>query len=165
MSRLLLKLTLMVAMFMSMTNAHSQELSKPLFNIIEIEGITVFGKSIDNQTRCVHWHSALDVIAIKFKCCDKYYPCFSCHEEEADHKHEVWPKDAFDQKAILCGVCGHELTIQEYMDSNNTCPKCEANFNPGCSNHYHLYFDVPEKGKAVAYFGIRQLEKIQKETR
>ncbi|GHB49992.1 hypothetical protein GCM10008106_33460 [Mongoliitalea lutea] len=113
----------------------------------------------------MHWHSALDVIAIKFKCCDKYYPCFSCHEEEADHKYEVWPKDAFDQKAILCGVCGHELTIQEYMDSNNSCPKCEANFNPGCSNHYHLYFDVPEKRKAVAYFGIRQLEKIQKETR
>jgi uncharacterized CHY-type Zn-finger protein len=144
--------------------SHSQNEAKPLFNIIEIEGITVFGKSIDNQTRCVHWHSALDVIAIKFKCCDKYYPCFSCHEEEADHPHQVWPKNEFDQKAILCGVCGHELTIQEYMDSNNTCPKCDANFNPGCSNHYHLYFDVPEKRKEVAYFGMRSLGKIDKKS-
>lgn len=139
--------------------SHSQQEEKPLFNIIKIEGTTVFGKSIDKQTRCIHWHSALDVIAIKFKCCDKYYPCFSCHEEEADHKHEVWAKDEFDQKAILCGVCGHEMSIQEYMDSNNLCPKCEASFNPGCSNHYHLYFDLPEKSKPISYFGMRGLQR------
>ncbi|MGY6522709.1 MAG: CHY zinc finger protein [Mongoliitalea sp.] len=152
---------LLIFLLISLTT-YGQDRVKPVFNIIEIDGITVFGKSIDNQTRCIHWHSALDVIAIKFKCCDKYYPCFSCHEEEADHTHEVWPKDEFDQKAILCGVCAHELTIQEYMESNNTCPKCEANFNPGCSNHYHLYFDVPEKGKEVAYFGMRKLGFIEK---
>ncbi|EKB49973.1 hypothetical protein B879_01398 [Cecembia lonarensis LW9] len=122
----------------------AQEAAPEVFNIVEIEGVRVFGKSVDHQTRCVHWHSALDVIAIKFKCCDKYYPCFSCHEEEADHEHQVWPKSEFNQKAILCGVCGHELSIQEYMDADNTCPKCEASFNPGCSNHYHLYFETNE---------------------
>lgn len=107
-----------------------------------IQGIRIFGKPIDNQTRCVHWHSDLDIIAIKFKCCDKYYPCFSCHEEEADHAHQIWPKVEFDQKAILCGVCGNELSIQEYKNSNNTCPHCQSQFNPGCSKHYHLYFEI-----------------------
>ncbi|WP_100627290.1 CHY zinc finger protein [Algoriphagus formosus] len=110
-----------------------------------IRGVQVFGKPVDNQTRCIHWHSDLDIIAIKFKCCDKYYPCFSCHEEEADHEHQVWPKSEYDQKAILCGVCGTELSIQDYMSSNNTCPKCQSAFNPGCSKHYHLYFDEEKK--------------------
>jgi len=122
----------------------AQEENQNIFNTVEIKGIRVFGKSLDKETRCVHWHSQLDVIAIKFKCCKKYYPCFSCHEEVADHKYEVWPKSEFEQKAILCGVCGHELSIQEYMDADNTCPKCEASFNPGCSKHYHLYFETEE---------------------
>mgnify|MGYP006193687779 FL=1 len=108
----------------------------------QIRGINVYGKPVDNQTRCVHWHSQLDIIAIKFKCCDKYYPCFSCHQEEANHEHKVWPKAEFDQKAILCGVCGKELSIKDYMDSNNTCPHCKSGFNPGCSKHYHLYFET-----------------------
>jgi uncharacterized CHY-type Zn-finger protein len=108
----------------------------------KINGINIYGKPVDQQTRCVHWHSQLDVIAIKFKCCDKYYPCFSCHEETADHKPEVWPKSEFDSKGILCGVCGTELKINEYMESNNTCPKCKAAFNPSCSKHYHLYFET-----------------------
>jgi uncharacterized CHY-type Zn-finger protein len=123
----------------------AQEKEKSPFNFIEVGEVRVFGKAIDKQTRCVHWHSQLDVIAIKFKCCDKYYPCFSCHEEEADHEHIVWPKSEFDQAAILCGVCGAELSIEDYMASDNTCPHCEASFNPGCSNHYHLYFETEEK--------------------
>ncbi len=122
----------------------AQETTTQAYKTIQIDGIDIFGKSIDNQTRCVHWHSPLDVIAIKFKCCDKYYPCFSCHEEEAAHPHQVWPKAQFDEKAILCGVCGHELSIQDYMNSNNTCPNCQASFNPGCSNHYHLYFEMED---------------------
>jgi uncharacterized CHY-type Zn-finger protein len=101
-----------------------EKVLEPL-KVSQIRGINVFGKTVDDQTRCVHWHSELDIIAIKFKCCDKYYPCFSCHEEEADHEHQVWPKEEFDQKAILCGVCGNELTITDYMASNNTCPTCK----------------------------------------
>jgi uncharacterized CHY-type Zn-finger protein len=127
----------------------AQEAAPQVFNIIEIEGVRVFGKSVDHQTRCIHWHSALDVIAIKFKCCGKYYPCFSCHEEEADHDHQVWPTSEFDQKAILCGVCGHELGILEYMEANNTCPKCEASFNPSCSKHYHLYFETDKSTSII----------------
>ncbi|WP_373520866.1 CHY zinc finger protein [Aquiflexum sp.] len=136
---LLISLTL-ILIFSS--NTFAQEKADQPFKFIEIGEIKVFGKSIDKHTRCLHWHSQLDIIAIKFKCCEKYYPCFSCHEEEADHEHKVWPKSEYGEKAILCGICGNELSIKDYMDSDNTCPHCQSGFNPGCSNHYHLYFET-----------------------
>jgi len=102
----------------------------------------VKGKLIDEHTRCIHYRSPLDVIAIKFKCCNQYYPCYDCHAEETDHRQDVWAKNEFDVKAILCGICYNEMTINEYLTCNNKCPFCQAAFNPGCSRHYHLYFDV-----------------------
>ena len=104
------------------------------------ERIEVYGKVIDDNTRCVHYHSPVDIIAIKFKCCDKYYPCYQCHQETADHSPKTWVKDDWDVKAILCGACKTELTIKEYLQSANCCPVCKAAFNPNCSKHYHLYF-------------------------
>jgi len=101
----------------------------------------IHGKPVDRQTRCVHYHSEHDIIAIKFKCCGDYYPCFECHQETAGHVAEVWPKSDWDQKAVLCGVCGHEMTINQYLLGNNQCPSCRELFNPNCSKHYHLYFD------------------------
>jgi uncharacterized CHY-type Zn-finger protein len=100
------------------------------------------GKPIDAQTRCVHWHSELDVIAIKFKCCGEYYPCYECHEETAGHQAEQWLPSEFDQKAILCGRCNSELTIQAYLSAGHQCPTCQGAFNPKCTNHHHLYFSV-----------------------
>jgi uncharacterized CHY-type Zn-finger protein len=105
-----------------------------------IYGVLVKGQVIDNQTRCSHWHSNLDIIALKFKCCDTYYPCYSCHEEKAGHKATTWEVGERDEKAVLCGGCGRELTIREYLASNNICPSCQASFNPNCKKHYHLYF-------------------------
>jgi uncharacterized CHY-type Zn-finger protein len=102
----------------------------------------VKGKIVDEYTRCVHYHSLLDVIAIKFKCCGEYYPCHSCHEEEASHVHKVWKKSEFDTKAVLCGVCNSEMTINDYLNCDNHCPYCNISFNPNCSKHYHLYFEV-----------------------
>ena len=99
------------------------------------------GKLIDDQTRCVHYHSPVDVIAIKFKCCAEYYPCYYCHEEEAGHEARVWNKNEWDTKAILCGVCKTELTINEYLVCADRCPICNASFNPNCNKHYHLYFE------------------------
>jgi uncharacterized CHY-type Zn-finger protein len=102
----------------------------------------VKGKLVDDETRCTHYHSALDIIAIKFKCCNTYYPCYYCHEETAGHAAEVWRKNEFDTKAILCGACKQEMTINEYQHSHYQCPHCSSNFNPKCSNHNHLYFEV-----------------------
>jgi len=101
----------------------------------------VKGRLVDDQTRCVHYHNPLDVIAIKFKCCDEYYPCYYCHQEEAGHAAEVWEKTSFGTKAILCGACLKEMTIAAYKHCNYECPFCKASFNPKCINHDHLYFE------------------------
>jgi uncharacterized CHY-type Zn-finger protein len=102
--------------------------------------IAVKGKMIDDETRCEHYHSEKDIIAIKFKCCDTYYPCFECHQETTNHQAQTWKKDEFETKAILCGNCKMELTIETYLQCNHQCPNCKAAFNSKCSNHYHLYF-------------------------
>ena len=102
---------------------------------------TVKGKTIDAQTRCVHFYSPLDIIAIKMKCCNSYYPCIYCHNEEAAHEARVWPKNEFEAKAILCGACNLEMAITEYLNSGYACPFCKAAFNPGCSNYHHFYFE------------------------
>lgn len=104
--------------------------------------IEVYGNLIDDNTRCSHYHSPADIIAIKFKCCNKYYPCFQCHEETAGHPVQTWKKDEWGTKVILCGICKTELNIEEYMRSGNSCPNCKAAFNPNCSRHYHLYFEI-----------------------
>ncbi|MDW0118258.1 CHY zinc finger protein [Sporosarcina thermotolerans] len=101
----------------------------------------VAGSVIDNETRCTHYHSILDIIAIKFYCCNTYFPCFQCHEEAGCGSPEVWPAEKFDEKAILCGCCGNELTVNEYQNCNSVCPYCTAKFNPGCSLHKRLYFE------------------------
>lgn len=103
----------------------------------------IFGKTFDEQTRCEHYHGPTDIIAIKFKCCLQYYPCHTCHQESTTHEPKVWTQQDFDKKAILCGVCKTELTIKEYLHSNNTCPHCKSSFNPNCATHYGLYFELP----------------------
>lgn len=100
------------------------------------------GQTVDNETRCSHYHTDLDIIAIKFRCCATYYPCFFCHEEEINHATEKWKKNEFDTLAILCGVCKHEMTINEYLNCSAVCPTCSSAFNPKCSNHYPLYFEI-----------------------
>ncbi|WP_373285558.1 CHY zinc finger protein [Paraliobacillus quinghaiensis] len=106
-----------------------------------MHGINVHGALIDKQTRCKHYDKPIDIIAIKFKCCETYYPCYKCHAEEADHQAKVWGREEFDHKAILCGKCGEELTINEYLNSNSSCSCCNASFNPGCQKHKYLYFE------------------------
>lgn len=101
----------------------------------------VYGSLVDNETRCTHYHTFLDVIAIKFKCCNKHYPCYQCHEEHETHPIKRWSEQEFDEKAIMCGVCKHEMSIQDYM-MTELCPKCQAHFNSRCKFHYHLYFEL-----------------------
>ncbi len=104
----------------------------------------VHGLDVGPRTECVHYRSALDIVAIRFACCGAYYPCFECHRAVASHAPQVWPRERFDQKAILCGACGAEMTINEYLASDSQCPRCHALFNPGCTGHRHLYFENGE---------------------
>jgi uncharacterized CHY-type Zn-finger protein len=105
-----------------------------------IHGVLVKGNVIDSETRCTHYHTNLDIIALKFKCCNTYYPCYTCHQEAVDHAPTTWELTERDEKVVLCGVCGHELTITEYLASNNTCPSCQSHFNPNCKKTLSLVF-------------------------
>jgi uncharacterized CHY-type Zn-finger protein len=110
----------------------------------------VRGVNVDSQTRCEHYRGPTDIIAIRMKCCGVYYACKDCHAALADHQIEVWPEREWNQQAILCGACGKELTITQYLQGHNRCPSCRAQFNSGCRNHRHLYFQVP-KAQATQY--------------
>lgn len=101
----------------------------------------VKGVNLVAETRCAHWHSPRDIIAIKMKCCGAYYACKDCHHELAGHAIVTWPRGEWDTRAVLCGACGTELTVRQYLDCENRCPNCAAEFNPGCREHHHFYFE------------------------
>jgi uncharacterized CHY-type Zn-finger protein len=103
----------------------------------------VRGIDLDAQTRCAHYRTVLDIVAIRMKCCGIYYACKECHEALADHPIAVWPQEEWSQPAVLCGACGGELSIARYMESGHRCNQCGAAFNPGCRNHYRFYFASP----------------------
>ena len=104
----------------------------------------IYGPVVDEETRCVHYHTSLDIVAIKFKCCGRFYPCYKCHEESEPHPIERWSREEFDEEAIYCGHCQHTLSINQYMGAA-VCPHCGANFNKRCKAHYHIYFEVDEE--------------------
>lgn len=103
--------------------------------------IAVRGTRVNARTQCVHYHSERDIIAIQHKCCGEFYACIQCHNEAANHAPEVWPKAEFQAAAVYCGHCHQTLSIASYLSCDSTCPHCQAAFNPGCANHYHLYFE------------------------
>lgn len=99
----------------------------------------VHGPVVDGQTRCIHYHTERDVVAIRFFCCGRYYPCHLCHDECAGHPAVPWPAARRAEHAVLCGVCGAELAIAAYLAAP-ACPACGAAFNPRCALHADLYF-------------------------
>lgn len=105
----------------------------------------VRGPVVDAQTRCIHYATPLDIIAIEFDCCRTFYPCHRCHDESTDHAARPWGADAGAHPAVLCGVCGHLLTIDAYATAS-ACPACGGAFNPGCKLHWELYFDPMLRG-------------------
>ena len=107
--------------------------------------VQVFGSLSDSsKTKCQHYNSDRDIIAIKLKCCQKFYSCILCHNAAEEHETMVWTVAEFDDKAIFCGNCESVLSIHNYLSCNSTCPLCLAEFNPRCSNHYHYYFDIKQ---------------------
>lgn len=105
--------------------------------------IHVYGHIVDAHTRCVHYHSPLDIVALKCRTCGKFYPCYKCHNECEDHEFGRWHKDEFGEQAVLCGNCGKTLSINEYMAAEK-CPHCNSSFNSGCASHYSIYFETSE---------------------
>ncbi|CEP62173.1 Hot13p LALA0_S04e09494g [Lachancea lanzarotensis] len=106
------------------------------------------GLLVDDQSRCVHWNSRVDVICFKFKCCQQYYACHSCHDALETHqiqRYKIAPGSS--EHVVLCGVCRKTMTFEQYhhtlkCDNNLQCPFCSASFNPNCNLHYSIYFDI-----------------------
>ncbi|RLM56511.1 hypothetical protein DVK02_08370 [Halobellus sp. Atlit-31R] len=103
--------------------------------------VSLRGVAVDSETRCTHWDSAVDVVALRFGCCETFSPCHACHAETADHEPEPWPRARLDEPAVLCGVCGTTLSARAYLDGDDACPECGAAFNPGCRRHRDRYFE------------------------
>lgn len=95
-----------------------------------------FGVGIDKDSRCQHYHSEVDVVALKCGQCQRYYACYECHDTLEDHgfvamhRAELYP--------VLCGACRNCLSQEEYK--GGSCPYCAHPFNPNCSLHDSIYF-------------------------
>lgn len=104
--------------------------------------VPVRGVAVDPETRCAHYHSPQDIIAIRFACCDVFYPCHSCHQATVRHEPERWGPSQFGTPAVLCGRCRTILSIEQYLEAEHECPACGAAFNPRCGRHHDRYFEV-----------------------
>lgn len=102
---------------------------------------SIHGVDVDEQGRCTHYDSPVDVVAIRFPCCDRYYACHRCHRVLADHEARRWRRTDFRERAVHCGHCLEELEIREYLRSTSDCPRCGGSFNPRCARHHSLYFE------------------------
>ncbi|WP_271497522.1 CHY zinc finger protein [Enterococcus sp. 5H] len=100
----------------------------------------IFGVLVDDEGRCTHYHSEVDIVANKCYECQQYFACYQCHDELVDHQFKAWPiSEEFEEKIILCGFCKTELSYEDYQ-KNNRCLKCNHLFNENCSIHRHIYF-------------------------
>jgi uncharacterized CHY-type Zn-finger protein len=102
----------------------------------------VRGIDLDAQTRCAHYRMPFDIVAIRMHCCDTYYACKECHDALAGHSLKPWPRSEWSRLEIICGACGVEMSIRDYLDCADACPNCGHAFNPGCGLHRHFYFDM-----------------------
>jgi len=96
----------------------------------------IFGKLTDDQGRCIHYHSPLDIIANKCGKCGHFYACYKCHDELEDHKFEPLPSS--QRWTVMCGVCGRQCSYDEYSKLKE-CPDCKSSFNPKCAEHKSCY--------------------------
>ncbi|MDW3648542.1 MAG: CHY zinc finger protein [Bacteroidia bacterium] len=112
------------------------------FSEILIGGQRVQGLELDSQSRCVHWNSELDIVALRMPEDEAFYACYECYEAIHHTLPPRWKKEDFEEaKSILCGQCGTVMSVRTYLDSKNHCPSCKSSFNPGCAKHYHFYFE------------------------
>ncbi|EMA64649.1 CHY zinc finger protein [Halorubrum lipolyticum] len=93
------------------------------------------GVAVDPETRCAHWDTAVDVVALRLSCCETYYPCDACHDAVTGHAAEPWPRDRFDEPAALCGACGATLSAREYLDGDSEGPSPSDSEGPSPSGN------------------------------
>jgi len=96
----------------------------------------IFGKLIDNQGRCEHYGSPLDIIANRCGECGKLYACYKCHDELENHS--FCAVDETEENTVMCGVCGKFYSYADYKKLCS-CESCKSSFNPKCSLHSSIY--------------------------
>ncbi|WP_082385509.1 CHY zinc finger protein [Streptococcus phocae] len=95
-----------------------------------------FGIACDQNYRCQHYHSELDIVGLKCAACQRYYACFSCHDLLADHTFH--PTNQQEPYPVICGGCHRYLSRCDYK--LGACPFCRSAFNPACHKHSDIYF-------------------------
>ena len=76
--------------------------------------VMIYGDLIDKETRCIDYHGPTDIVALKCFACQKYYPCFLCHNRHETHNFQAYPEKLKKDKVVFCGSCQRELTIESY---------------------------------------------------
>lgn len=71
-----------------------------------------FGIGLDSSSRCYHYHTKLDIVALKCSVCQKYYACYKCHDALEEHCFAATKSD--ETFPVLCGSCRQMLTLKEY---------------------------------------------------
>ncbi|UUE18379.1 hypothetical protein LQZ13_02845 [Leuconostoc mesenteroides] len=97
------------------------------------------GINLDQQVRCKHWHTDVDVVANRCAKCRKYYACYLCHDALNTHPFVPVSLDT-EETAVCCGVCLHQMTPAQYLHAHYQCPKCHHLFNAQCALHKNTYF-------------------------
>ncbi|KRL43329.1 CHY zinc finger protein [Lacticaseibacillus manihotivorans] len=95
----------------------------------------IYGQQLDVASRCRHYHSDLDVVALWCGQCQKFWACYEFHDAMGDHEFVPLPKA---QALVLCGACRCMMTYSQYQ--SGACPNCWYPFNPRCELHTDHYF-------------------------
>ncbi|MGB1697185.1 MAG: hypothetical protein ACPHK8_02165 [Thermoplasmatota archaeon] len=82
---------------------------------------------------CPHYHSELDNVQFQFGCCTAWFGCYQCH---LGHPHLACKEDA---ASVRC-VCGESHTPAQYRARAQCRSGCQ--WNPGCKQHWHHYFET-----------------------
>nr|WP_246183482.1 SMI1/KNR4 family protein [Paenibacillus methanolicus] len=70
-------------------------------------------------------------MALQFGCCDRYYPCYECHLEAADHPPKPWPRSRTKEDWRI-GSSGfvRSLTLSPISDIIRTWTFLQEEFDP-----------------------------------
>lgn len=95
-----------------------------------------FGIDLDQEYRCLHYHTTLDIVGLKCAFYQTYYACYHCHDQLTEHAFV--PTGPAEMFPVICGHCRKLLSRAGYACGH--CPYCQSPFNPACHRHKDIYF-------------------------
>ena len=103
---------------------YNEQLQETVFKIKLMEQVEDEKKNKQKEKiikKCTHYENNIQVYA---KCCNKYYDCHLCHNEENNHKF-----NRYSLNKIKCTDCSTENNL------GNTCIECKVTF---AKNHCNV---------------------------